>query len=81
MARLDGDSRELYEGEREAMLRRMAAQRRHNQGQVDLVRNRYDMAMRFGRPEDDFRLSEVRTIERFSTGHRVDYKTRGFFRG
>lgn len=81
MARLDGDSRELYAGEREAMLRRMAAQRRHNAGQSDIVRNRYDMAMRYARPQDDFRIHQVRVIERFSTGHRVDYKTRGFFRG
>ena len=81
MARLDGDSRELYEGEREAMLRRMAAQRRHNAGQVDLLRNRYDMEVRFAKPEDDFRLSTVRTVERHSTGFKINYTSRGFFRG
>lgn len=81
MARLDGVSRELYSGEREAMLRRMAAQRRHNQGAVDFVRNRYDMAVRFSKPEDDFRLSEVRTVERHSTGFKINYTSRGFFRG
>ena len=81
MARLDGDSRELYAGEREAMLRKIMANQRRVGAQVDLVRNRYDMAMRYARPQDDFRLHQVRTIERFSTGFRVDYKTRGFFRG
>lgn len=81
MARLDGDSRELYAGEREAMLRKIMANQRRVGAQVDLVRNRYDMAMRFGRPEDDFRLSEVRTVERHSTGFKINYSSRGFFRG
>lgn len=80
MARLDGVSRELYEGEREAMARRIQATRRA-MTHVDAIRNRYDMALRFGRPEDDFRLSTVRTIERHSTGFKISYSSRGFFRG
>ncbi len=80
MARLDGDSRELYAGEREAMIRRIQASRRHL-STVDVVRNRYDMALRFARPQDDFRLSTIRTVERHSTGFKIDYKVRGFFRG
>lgn len=81
MARLDGDSRELYAGEREAMLRKIMANQRRVDAQVDLVRNRYDMAMRYARPQDDFRIHQVRTVERHSTGYRIDYKARGFFRG
>lgn len=80
MARLDGVSRELYEGEREAMARRIAASRRAAQ-HVDTVRNRYDTALRCNDPRDDFRLSTDREIERCSTGFKITYKTRGFFRG
>lgn len=80
MARLDGDSRELYAGEREAMIRRIQASRRHL-STVDVVRNRYDMAMRYARPQDDFRIHQVRVVERFSTGFKITYKSRGFFRG
>jgi len=80
MARLDGDSRELYEGEREAMIRRIQASRRHLSS-VDVVRNRYDMAVRFAKPEDDFRLSTVREVQRHSTGFKIVYSSRGFFRG
>ena len=80
MARLDGDSRELYAGEREAMRRKIIANQRMLNSQ-DPVRTRYDRSIIFARPQDDFRLHQVRTIERFSTGHRVDYKVRGFFRG
>lgn len=80
MARLDGNSRELYEGERETMIRRIQASRRHL-STVDVVRTRYDMAVRFAKPEDDFRLSTERTIERHSTGYKIGYRVRGFFRG
>lgn len=80
MARLDGMSRELYEGEREAMVRRITMSRRA-MASADPVRDRYDMAMRYGNPKDDFCVVEERQVERCSTGFKVLYRSRGVFRG
>lgn len=62
MARLDGESKELYPGERDAMLRAIEA--RHGV-----------------RRKSDFRIAEVREVERrTASGHKVVYNSRGFFR-
>ena len=68
MARLDGVSKELYPGERSAMLERAAETRRL-------------MELRYPSERDNFRLVEVRHVERMASGFKIIYLTRGFFRG
>lgn len=69
MAKLDGQSHEMYPGEAADFFKALEAK---NASITGLPRKR----------KDDFQLSEVRLVDRkVASGHKVLYRIRGFFRG